>query len=154
MIHIAVISDSHESEYVVQRLLQKEASANYIFHLGDGASVMESYLAQCRALVYQVAGNCDFIAACPTEREVTLGGISFLLTHGHGFGVKQGLGRLVAEAQKRGVQFAVFGHTHAQHYTVHNGVHLLNPGSLKLGSYACIDIDDNGIPTVTMKQLY
>ncbi len=154
MLHIAVVSDSHGAEYYTEKFFDRERHADYIFHLGDGPRDLEPHLPTCRSIVCQVAGNCDFIAACPAERELTVGGVSFLLTHGHCYGVKQGLGRLVAEAQSRQIQFALFGHTHEPLYRIHNGVYLLNPGSLGRGDYACIDIDEDAIATVTMKQLY
>ena len=150
MIRIVVVSDSHGSAYTLGRVLDTHPEAHYVIHLGDGASDMKELTPTCRATVYQVAGNCDFLAALPTEQEIRIGGVPLFFTHGHTYGVKHGLGRLQAEAQRRGAAVAMFGHTHEPLCRYEDGLYLLNPGSLRFGSsYAMVDITDNGIAVNT-----
>ena len=154
MIRLLVVSDSHGGCYTLARVLDKHPEAAYVLHLGDGASDMEELLPNCRTTVYQVSGNCDFCAAQPAEQELRIGGVPILMTHGHGYGVKHGLGRLEAEARRRGIRLALFGHTHEPVSRYEDGLYLVNPGSLRFGSsYAVIDITDNGI-AVNLTHIY
>lgn len=150
MIRLLVISDSHGSCYTVGRVLDLHPEANYVIHLGDGASDLEVYAPDCRARVLQVAGNCDFLSVHPDEQEVKIGGVTVFFTHGHTYGVKHGLGRLEVEARRRGATLAMFGHTHESLCRYEEGLHLFNPGSLRYdGTYGIVDITDSGIAVNT-----
>lgn len=146
MIRLLVVSDSHGGCYTLNRVLEKHPETNYVLHLGDGASDMEDVVPTCRATVYQVAGNCDFAAALPLEQELRIGSVPLFFTHGHKYSVKSGVGRLEAEARRRGVRLAMFGHTHEPLFRYENGLYLLNPGSLRFGStYALVDLVDGSV---------
>lgn len=154
MLRILVVSDSHGGCYTLGRVLDKHTEVSAVIHLGDGASDIEEFLPACRSTVYQVAGNCDFCAAYPAEQEIRIGGVPLFFTHGHGYGVKHGLGRLEAEARRRGVKLAMFGHTHEPLSRYEDGLYLLNPGSLRFGSsYAIVDITSSGI-AVNITHIY
>lgn len=146
MIRILTVSDTHGSCYTLGRVLDRHPDAHSLLHLGDGAADMEELLPTCRIPVYQVAGNCDFCAHHPAEQEIRIGGAVLFFTHGHGYSVKSGIGRLEVEARRRGANVALFGHTHEPLCRYENGLYLINPGSLRFGgSYAIIDITDRGI---------
>jgi predicted phosphodiesterase len=49
------------------------------------------------------------------------------------------------EARSRGVQVALFGHTHQPLLHREEGLILLNPGSVRDGNYAVLDITKTGI---------
>ena len=67
----------------------------------------------------------------PDEEEVMLGGVRFLLTHGHRYSCKSGLGGLISEGRRRGVDMVCFGHTHqALHVQGGEDIWLFNPGSV------------------------
>ncbi len=146
MIRILVVSDTHGNSRALCRALDDQPNAQYILHLGDGASEMTSLAPTCTGTVYQVRGNCDFASSLPTEEEVRIAGVPILLTHGHRYSVKGGTGALEQAARSRGVRIALFGHTHQPMTHYDNGLYLVNPGSLGYGgTYATIDIDGNGI---------
>ena len=91
----------------------------------------------------------------PVERLVTLEGTGILLTHGHAHGVKYGPEGLVGCARKKEAKIALFGHTHVPCNEYHNGIYVLNPGSLaqprdcSRASYGLIEITPKGILTNT-----
>ena len=73
------------------------------------------------------------------------------LTHGHFYSVSVGTERLIDEAQDRGVQIAMFGHTHKPYLERRGDLTVLNPGSLSFPrqegrrpSYMLMDLDDEG----------
>lgn len=53
-----------------------------------------------------------------------------LLCHGHTLGVKSSLLRASYEARERGAQALLYGHTHIPHIDYHDGLWLVNPGSI------------------------
>lgn len=146
MIRVLVLSDSHGSAYAVESAVEAHPDAQYIVHLGDGANDMETTTYLSSATIYQVRGNCDGWCRFPDTLEEHIGGIPCLLTHGDDYGVKYSLGKLEAEARRRGVRIAMFGHTHEALCRYENGLYLINPGSLRFGgTYAVIDIVGNSI---------
>ena len=114
--------------------------------LGDGLRDVEA-LPLGRAMLYDVRGNCDWStqADVPTERTVSLEGHRLLLTHGHLYGVKSGIGALATYAARLGADIVLFGHTHTPCDTVIDAgevvggvtltrpMHLFNPGSIGMG---------------------
>ncbi len=143
---ILVVSDTHGHRHNLRHLLSLHSEAVASFNLGDGADDMEAVAEEYPALtVYGVRGNCDSaLRLTPEEREVAVSGVRFLATHGHTYGVKSSLLRLCGEAYNRGVQFALFGHTHQPLLQREEGLYLLNPGSLQEGCYAVVDITPTG----------
>lgn len=120
-----------------------------VFHLGDVSRDLEPlYLEWPELKVVSVPGNCDGWTGRPLERIVEVEGVRLLLTHGHAYQVKAGLGGLIAAAREQGVDAALFGHTHRPHCEQVDGLWLFNPGSV--GSYCCADygiitIDGDGM---------
>ena len=100
-----------------------------VFFLGDnyrdGLALMDAYPDLPMELV---RGNCDWDKA-PDELIVEAGGVKFLLTHGHRYGVKSGTGHLAQAAKEKGVDVACFGHTHEGLNMPDRGVWLFNPGT-------------------------
>ena len=58
-----------------------------------------------------------------------LDGVRVLILHGHGHGVKWGLGALEKYARGKGVDAVLFGHTHERLEKYIDGLYLFNPGS-------------------------
>ncbi len=147
MIRLLILSDTHGSTGALSRALDAQPHVEYILHLGDGAADMEDFLPTLtRSHVYTVAGNCDFFCNAPDAYELRVGGVPLFMTHGHAFGVKHGLGALEAEARRRGMAAALFGHTHQPLCEYRDGIYLINPGSLRhTGTYAVMDIVDGAL---------
>lgn len=150
---ILVVSDTHRKDENLRQVIKTHEPLDMLIHLGDaegsdikiGGWVNES----CELLM--VLGNNDFFSNLDREKEVKIGRYRVLLTHGHYYNVSLGVERLEQEARDRQVDIAMFGHTHRPFYEVHNGIIILNPGSLsyprqdgRKPSYMLMEIDDQG----------
>ena len=100
------------------------------FHLGDCIGDAQDLSSAFPMLdLCYVPGNCDYCTSVPASLLQEAGGVRIFLTHGHLFGVKAGLTRLLLEGKRVGAQLVLFGHTHRPYLAEHDGVWLLNPGS-------------------------
>lgn len=149
-----IFSDTHGLREPM-RDLYKLYPNDGIIHLGDhidDARWMMHYTAGHP--VYQVKGNCDFGAAGPEDQLLELGGVKFLLMHGHRFGVKSGYGGALAEAKRRGADVLLFGHTHLPFLEEREGVLMMNPGSLRNPNrdYGIIEIENGKAKGVLLHQ--
>ena len=124
---ILVFSDTHRRSGGMIRILSG-GLPDLVVHLGDLTDDLDDVRAVFPSLrILSVPGNCDFV---PNEvLETVIGGVRFFLCHGHQYGVKSGLGRLKAEAKRRGVRVTLYGHTHAAHLEESDGIVYLNPGT-------------------------
>ena len=126
---ILVFSDSHGHLGCMVEAVERERPDRIFFlgdHYRDGAELSDLYP---EIPVHAVRGNCDW-GSGPEEEELVLAGVRFLLTHGHRYGCKSGLGGLVSEGRRRGVDMVCFGHTHqALHVQGDTGLWLFNPGT-------------------------
>lgn len=132
---VALISDSHipsRATAIPARFRERLQNADHVIHAGDFDS--EGALSNIRALASQltaVGGNMDPRIGLPSRATVELGGVIFVVTHGTGS--RQGYEDRVAavvreEADESAV--GVAGHTHEMLDTTHDGVRLVNPGSV------------------------
>ncbi len=128
---IVIASDSHGDAPALRRILQAEPDAAALVFLGDGYRDLEGLAEEFRQLrIYHVLGNCDYDAQGPEEGLVAFEQVLFLCTHGHRYSVKTGLLALAEAAHGRGVDVALFGHTHVPELEQMEGVYLFNPGSV------------------------
>lgn len=146
-IRVLVVSDSHGNRRNLRAVLERHADAAAVFHLGDGAVDMENVAEDFPAVtVYGVCGNCDSaLRLTPESVETVVGGKRFFAAHGHAFGVKSSPLRFLMEARSRLVDVALFGHTHQPLLHGEEGLILLNPGSVRDGCYAVIDVVNGAI---------
>ena len=101
-----------------------------VLHLGDHVADAEDLAcAFPQTELLYVPGNCDWGSTARESLLIEREGVRIFLTHGHLFGVKQGLGRLYLEARHLGAEAAFFGHTHIPHCEKRDGVWLVNPGA-------------------------
>lgn len=128
---IVIVSDTHGVEENLDIVLEREKPFDQLIHLGD-VEEQEEYIelvADCP--VDFVRGNCDYLSDLPAEVIVNLDGFRALLTHGHYYYVSHGEEDLIEEARARGVQIAMYGHTHMPSVTEYaDGLLVMNPGSL------------------------
>jgi putative phosphoesterase len=152
---ILVFSDSHgNSQQMIKALSQHINETDYIIHLGDHCTDVR-YIENISGItpVLAVVGNNDHNMAkneYPEEKIIEIGGINFLLTHGHKQGVKQGINVLIALAKGKKCNVALFGHTHIPYCGKENDLYILNPGSIGYPSakgytYGIITIENNNI---------
>ncbi len=151
---LIILSDSHGNMNGVSELLPLIAENDLVIHLGDGAGDMREARELYPEKVYACAGNCDFFSPLPTEGELEVEGLKIYFCHGHKYGVKSGLLRLIAEAKRRKADVVLYGHTHQAAITQAEGITLINPGSLRYsvgkgGSYCYLVVHkDKATPVI------
>ena len=133
---VAIVSDSHipsRAAEIPDPFRERIRAADQVLHAGDFDS--EGAIAEMRDLAADltaVAGNMDPRVGLPRVATRKLRGVEFVLTHGSG--PKRGYRNRVANAVREEAASAdpvgVSGHTHEVMDTVHNGLRLLNPGSV------------------------
>ena len=152
---VLVFSDSHGRVSPMMDIIRLQ-QPDLILHLGDGAADVEMlYMEWPELKVVGVPGNCDGWTGRALEQVIEVEGVRLLLTHGHAYKVKSGLGGLIAGAKNLGVDAALFGHTHCPYCEAIDGIHYLNPGSV--GSYCCANYAvievESGVMTCRLEQL-
>jgi putative phosphoesterase len=133
MIRVAVISDTHGSFRHLPAAVQALGQVDWLLHAGDhlrDAPRVAAALGVPAERVRAVVGNCCYPETEPAEVVAEIGGVKFLLVHGHKHGVKTGVERMHWAAQEAGARVAVFGHSHVPVNVDWGGVLLFNPGSL------------------------
>ena len=162
--NVVVFSDSHgRVRYIEQMMARVSAGGgeppSYVLFLGDGLADLGRTNALLDECVVEVRGNCDVLnsADVPDVRVMGLGGYSALLLHGHTQGVKLGLANAIACAVRSEADLLLFGHTHEPYAevltagTTYMGIripktlYVMNPGSLSLGSFGRIVLNNKGI---------
>jgi len=101
-----------------------------------------------------VKGNCDRFTPGVEIDNFTLESKRFMMTHGHLYGVKTGTEYLIKTALSKDVDILLYGHTHIPHYSVHEKITVINPGSLNGAgkTYAVLEIK-NGDVSCALKEL-
>lgn len=126
-----IFSDSHRSFNPMVRAMEKEGRVDLIIHAGDVLSDVEDLkIMYPRHNIVYVRGNNDFWDNSVTEdRFFNLDGVKIFLTHGHNYGVKYSLAKLIKHAKELGADLCIFGHTHTALNERTGGITLFNPGS-------------------------
>lgn len=148
---VLIISDTHGRHANLLKVFEREESVDLVIHLGDAEGCEDDIeeIAGCPLEI--VSGNSDFFSALCQEKELELGRYKILITHGHYYYVNAGIEDIKKEAEGRGCDIVMFGHTHRP--LIHYGkkVTAVNPGSLsyprqegKEPSYIVMEINDNG----------
>ena len=142
---ILVLSDSHRSMSGIYNAVNTQRP-DHVIHLGD---LMED--AEYASRVYptlpicMVPGNCDGWTCGESVKQITLGGKSILLSHGHLWGVKSGYERAYAQARAVKADILLFGHTHQPLCCqLEDGLWVLNPGSSR-STYGLITLEQGQI---------
>ena len=157
---ILIISDTHGRHGNLTEILEREPNIDLLIHLGDveGGEEYINELAKCPVEI--VAGNNDFFSDLEREKEIEIGKYKALITHGHYYYVAMGIEDLRKEALGRGMDIAMFGHTHRPFLDYSKGITMLNPGSVSYPrqdghrpSYARMEIDSSGEAHFIIKYL-
>ena len=162
---ILIVSDTHRRDGNLQTVIERTAPFDMLIHLGDAEGSEDRIAEWCLeqnpdCQVHMILGNNDFFSNLDREKEITIGGLRAFLTHGHFYSVSVGPERLIDEAMDRGVQIAMFGHTHKPFLEYLPGLTVLNPGSLSFPrqdgrrpSYLVMELDREGMPHYTINYL-
>lgn len=153
---LAIIGDTHipsRASEIPEPFRDRIAAADHVLHTGDFDS--ESALETVRDLAFEltaVSGNMDPHLGLKEIETVELGGATFVLTHGTG-SPDDWHDRVAETVRSRADRNAVgvAGHTHRIVDTIHDGVRILNPGSVtgalpaKQASMYTADVDDGAV---------
>lgn len=157
---ILIVSDTHGRHGKFDIALEKEAPLDAVFHLGDFQGEEDYFEIVSECPVYMVAGNNDVYSDLPFEREVSLGGKTIYMAHGHGQQVYDGTRQIVEEGSRYGADIVMFGHTHIPYLEEEEGILVLNPGSLTYprqgnhkASYILMDITESGKVSAEIKYI-
>ena len=150
MKRILVLSDSHGDIIDLMTAISSD-KWDLVVHLGDCKADLLRVKNRFEGLAFEnVSGNCDFDMLSESEKIVEVDGKKILLCHGHTYNVKAGYLNLEMAARQKGVDVALFGHTHKVFYDNHNGIVMMNPGSIGAPpfdvppSYGILTINDDG----------
>ena len=135
---VALLSDTHipsRASEVPSAFAERVRAAEHIIHAGDFDS--QGAFANVRAMAGDgaftaVSGNMDRGLGPPDVRTVELGGVEFVVSHGTGpaHSYRERLADIVRTHAETDSPVGVAGHTHEPLDTRHDGVRLLNPGSV------------------------
>ncbi|MBE6708822.1 MAG: metallophosphoesterase [Ruminococcaceae bacterium] len=155
---ILVVSDTHGSTYVLKALLEAPPEGLCaVFHLGDGSEESRRLMEKYPMYAYiGVKGNCDTGDTVSRDTVMTeRGGVRFMLTHGHMYGVKASLMNAVVKAMEGGADVLLYGHTHiADDETFETSfgcVRAVNPGSARSAEYAVVTVDNGNVSVELMR---
>lgn len=143
---LLVISDTHGNLDWMQLAVRQE-DPDFLIHLGDYTADAEYLKKKYPKLpILSVRGNCDWDDFQTREEALaSYGGVCILAVHGHRYGVKNSLLRLLFAAKERAVQIALFGHTHCSYCENKDGLWMMNPGACSgaYPTYGVIQIVDS-----------
>jgi hypothetical protein len=143
---VAIVSDTHvpdREREIPAPFRERIRAADHAIHAGDFTA--PEVLAEVRDLAADltaVHGNVDPDLGLPSVASVEVGGVTFVVTHGHvdpvtgdrARGREGWLDAVAGAARDRGGDgdplVAVGGHSHRLTDAVHDGVRTLNPGSV------------------------
>jgi len=151
---ILVISDSHGFKDNIIQAISKE-SPDMILHIGDNKKDCDIITATYPEIPLRcVKGNCDRFTPGVEIDNFVLEDKRIMMTHGHLYGVKTGTEYLIKNALEKDVDILLYGHTHIPHYSVHEHMAVINPGSLSGAekTYAVLEIK-NGDVSCFLKEL-
>lgn len=154
MIKILVLSDSHGDSFSIKEAVRREKPFDELIFCGDGIRDLESVRSKKAFIVNSVTGNVDRAEGCSGDIDLILefDKVRAYISHGDYFSVKQTLAHIKNEALRRRADLVIFGHTHNQIFDTSEKCILLNPGSIRSGCYALVEID-NELIEVTLKSL-
>lgn len=146
---IVIVSDTHGNFSALEKILPIMKESDYVFCLGDYERDILAYKKELGDKIFSVSGNCD---GGSDEKILEIEGNKILLTHGHEYGVKNSLLKLVLRAKELGVNTVFYGHTHNADILCEEGVTLINPGcATRVGdSSYCYAVAHNGKITATI----
>lgn len=155
---IAIVSDTHGSiNDVIEEL--KKYNIDVLIHLGDFADDGLDIGNSIDVPTYVVKGNNDYLATTFVEDElININGINILMTHGHRYGVYNGLNNLLQKAKVLNANIVLFGHTHVFKNEVIDDIWFINPGSPnypRFGddkSFVILDLDNMTLDRIKFRR--
>lgn len=145
---ILVLSDSHGNTANCIDAVTR-TMPDRIIHLGDLVRDAQALVERFPDIpLSSVPGNCDLFASNEPERLLEIEDKRIFFCHGHTRRVKSGILSFLSAAKEHGADAALFGHTHRVFAQTHEGVALLNPGSIgdpRYPTYGILEIVNGDI---------
>ena len=133
LMKLLVFSDSHGNVEHMRKAVEQERP-DQILHLGDVMrDAVELSMAYRNIPLELVPGNCDYATDVPAQKILFFEGRRILMTHGHTYHVKLGMGLAVKAAREAQVDILLFGHTHEAFCQQQDGLWIMNPGTIRGG---------------------
>lgn len=147
---VLIASDTHGIFDKLSNYILYHDDIDLIIHAGDGVEDMKTMGYESNIPYHVVCGNNDFTPGINFDEIIEIEGEKIFLTHGHQYDVNYGYNHLVEKAKQLGADMTIFGHTHVYYKDTHDGILLLNPGSVSLPrdnnpGFMIMDIDESGI---------
>lgn len=144
---IGVLSDTHGDQAAIRQVASKVTDVAMWLHAGDCSQDAEYLRGLVNVPVVAARGNCDGPTSAMIDEFIEVAGLNIWLTHGHRYGVKQGIQELVEWSKVYEVDVVVYGHTHVVDNRWCEGVLLFNPGSTygKRTTCGILEIQDGKI---------
>ena len=151
---IIVSSDSHGNYPGLQELMERERP-QAVYFLGDGERDWHQVDLPYTTAFAAVSGNCDMMSMEPPYRKFDLYGHKIFMTHGHMYGVKQGLSGLHGQALQHDADLVFYGHTHHAQMVERDGCTMICPGTMSSGheEYVVLQLKQDGSYTVDFRKL-
>lgn len=140
---ILILSDSHGLTDELVMIGQRH-QVNKMIHCGDSELLMDA--PEMEEFI-SVAGNCDHDTNYPVDKTIVKNGLTFFITHGHFYRVKQDLTTISYRAEEESANVVLYGHTHVAHVEKIGDTLFINPGSIRMPrnhpepTYAILDWD-------------
>lgn len=155
---IAVISDTHRIKKYIELSKEYIGGCDVLIHLGDDSEDLKELAKDFKGEVYGVRGNCDYISKYPKEQLLVIGKKRVFITHGHFYGVKDGMMNIICKGLEVGADIILFGHTHIPMIEEYKGLLLMNPGSVSLPKInsryiGFIELEEGIKPKLYLKKL-
>ena len=148
---LLVLSDSHNALTFMLDAVGRE-EPDMVIHLGDYARDTLAIRARFPDMPLRyVRGNCDFNADCADMEMLEVCGRKVFITHGHLYGVKNGLDRITRFGASADADLVLFGHTHRAYIAKSGTMTIMNPGAAggRAGergkTYGVAHVDEAGV---------
>lgn len=148
---VLIISDTHRDVKSALAAIRKVGHIDLCIHAGDVEGDADILMAALDCPLKMVSGNNDYFRMFPEELEFTVGKYKVFLNHGHRYLVSLGGERFKEEALSRGVDIAIYGHTHKPIIWDAGEVTILCPGSVsyprqnkRKKTFILMEIDEKG----------
>jgi putative phosphoesterase len=133
---ILVFGDTHGNQKALEGIagIITIEKPDLFVHAGDNYRDFLWLKKQAKIRGVGVRGNCDF-GFLPGARDEFLFDYKnkkILLAHGHRHGVKTTYQTILDTAKEQKADAVIFGHTHIQYAQKHQGIWMVNPGSVCL----------------------
>lgn len=126
---VLIVSDTHKQNDTYFRVLEKQ-KPDMVIHCGDAEGSEYALTEAAACPVHIVLGNNDFFSDLPRELMLDIGPYKVWVVHGHNYYVSMGNERLKQEAEVRGADVVLYGHTHRPVVDRGKNIIAVNPGSL------------------------